>query len=54
MPETTSRRHKEDDGDKRIQTKKGIDHYELAKKTIDSWPRWKREFSEKVIRLATK
>ncbi len=28
-------------------------HYEFAKKTIDSWPSWKKEIGENLIRLAT-
>lgn len=30
-----------------------IKHYELAKKIINSWPNWKKNFAKKVIKLAT-
>ena len=33
---------------------KNSKHYEFAQRTIDSWPDWKKEISEKVIQLATR
>lgn len=29
------------------------EHFDLAKKTIESWPNWKREVFNKVVQLTT-